>query len=606
MSLTSPTLAVAGLYAALLGRAPDAGGFAFWQQATSNGASTRQLAETFLGSAEGLATFPAGQTNEQFVTRFYTSVFGRAPDPEGLAFWTSALAAQGNASSLAARATLVVQILDVVSAQLTAKPADLNDAAYLQTVADRARFANQAEFGVYFATELKSDNVKLAKSALALITDNPATLATARQFAANGGISPAPTSDPTPAPSLALTRADSVTDIAAKFAAYPGASATVDATGMSAAQLAAVAAGNTKIAADGVTKLTLPLGDALIVDAAVTALLSKTSAAKVDATGANASRLALLNGVLDQVADDGITGDLALTNDLTATQFLNLLGTKTALAANVVVDATGIEDITKFDALVGGTAKVDAINNLSLGLNLVSDWMSTALLDKASSGTRATTTGASVAAIAKLVDKISAVAAGGLSGELTLTSTQLATVTASTLNTKLASGFALSVVGDGVQNTINLNGLTQGVTVSGGAGANTITLGSGVDKVILGGAADTRSGTIVGTDTDTTKIDKIANFARTDKIQLSTAADAYGAGITFSSTTVLGGGDANLVPNLAIGSTPANFDELFSALNSGALGAIAPTASTSSVAQVAYIYFSNEGNLKGGYLGHQR
>jgi len=1077
-NLTQQNTTIAQLYAALFNRAPDAAGFTFWVQAYENGASLDTLVQSFLTSPEALAIYPTNQTNTQFVTAFYTSVFGRGPDPEGLTFWAAALASNGGSASPAARSLLIQQITAVVATPLNIKPAGISDTAYAQTVADRAMFANKIEFGVYFATELKSNDTTLAKSTMLLVTNIPGSLAAARELATGG---------PAPVPTLDITSADLVADIIAKLAAYPGSSGTVDAATMSAAQLAAVAAGTSKIAANGITNLTLPLGDALITDIFATALLGKTSAAKIDATGVDSAKLVLLstslanvadegiigtlglndglsiaqlttllgaktglaanvqvnattmdptklavltaagakvdgitgalaltsainetdigtlagkytgttalvnastmttgqlvaaaaaagkvavggitslalalasvddtataallskaagatvvatggsdletaslvtnlgnvaangitgtlaitsavtdtnitallakypgtgvtanvtnmvaaqlnalsaantkisttgitgvlalsasedavaanllakaagtlnvvatdgtaaevaslvinlgnvaadgitgtlaitsavadtnitallakysgnaatvnvtgmvkaqldallvstdkisttgitgtlalnasedavaanllakaapgtlnvvatdgtaaevaslvtnvgniatggitgdlalsnglsdaqliallgtktadaanvqvnasgmgvdkllalsNGIakvdgisglslsladlsgtvaaaenllskasgatvvatgstaaqiaalatyIDNVAIDGVTGNVALTNDLTADQLGKLLGTKTAAAANVVVDATDWVDGTKLAALANGIGKVDALDKLSLDLNLVGDSVSLVLLDKGSAGMRAATTGASTAEVAKLLDKISLFGDGGLSGAMTLTSAQLLATTPLTLNPKLASGFALSVVGDANDNVINLTELTQGVTVSGGAGVDTITLGAGTDTVILGDQLATRSQPFVETDVNTLKIDKIVNLERTDKIQLSTERDAYGAGITFSSETVLAGDDT--LPSLWFsGFTPATFADLVSQLNSSS-SSIPRTASTSAVAQVSYIYFQDltpgrqESSLKGGYL----
>lgn len=299
---------------------------------------------------------------------------------------------------------------------------------------------------------------------------------------------------------------------------------------------------------------------------------------------------------------DGITGNVALTNDLTSTQLGNLLGAKTSLAANVVVDASNMVSSAKLVTLIGGIAKVDAINNLSLDLGLMANEVSVPLLDKASTGARLVTTGASKTEIAKLVDKISSVATGGLSGSVTLTAAQLSTVTGSTLNPKLESGFALTVLGDAANDVINLSSLTQGVTVAGGAGVDTISLSGGADKVTLGTRAETRSQPISANDTDTAKIDKINNFERADKIQLSTTENAYGNGITFSNATVLAGSFAAYVPALSTSDPLSTYADIFAQLNAAGGVGISQTASTNAVAQVVYIYSSSGSSLKGGYL----
>src|SRR6266852_6413927 len=70
------------LYADLLGRAPDAGGLAFWV-AQLNSASLNSVANGFLDSQE----YCTG-----IVTGLYQQLLNRAPDAGGLAFWTNDLA----------------------------------------------------------------------------------------------------------------------------------------------------------------------------------------------------------------------------------------------------------------------------------------------------------------------------------------------------------------------------------------------------------------------------------------------------------------------------------------------------------------------------------
>lgn len=145
------------LYTALFNRAPDTAGLAFWSNALANGASSSTVTQGFLTAPEGAVNYPAFQTADQFVNAFYTKVFGRAPDAGGLAFWTTALNNAGGAESTAAKASLVSQIVSVVNTPLTAKPEGFSDAEYAQSLADRATFANKLDVGQYFATNFPVD-----------------------------------------------------------------------------------------------------------------------------------------------------------------------------------------------------------------------------------------------------------------------------------------------------------------------------------------------------------------------------------------------------------------------------------------------------------------
>ncbi|WP_458218061.1 Ig-like domain-containing protein [Paracidovorax citrulli] len=85
------------LYHATFGRAPDLSGLAYWAQ---SGADIGEVAERFLASPEWQATGALSDT--AFLEALYQNAFGRAPDSEGLAYWTAKLAgSDGTAMSRA-------------------------------------------------------------------------------------------------------------------------------------------------------------------------------------------------------------------------------------------------------------------------------------------------------------------------------------------------------------------------------------------------------------------------------------------------------------------------------------------------------------------------
>jgi hypothetical protein len=74
---------------------------------TSGGPQTtpqalKALAQAFLASPEFSAQHPVALTGTQLVTLMYSHGLGRAPDPQGLAFWQSALTQHGSAAEVAA------------------------------------------------------------------------------------------------------------------------------------------------------------------------------------------------------------------------------------------------------------------------------------------------------------------------------------------------------------------------------------------------------------------------------------------------------------------------------------------------------------------------
>jgi|GEM_PF-3456343 len=78
------------LYQATLDRAPDPGGLAAWSSALAQGRPYLDAVAGFVASAEFQARYGA-TTNAQFVTQLYANVLDRAPDPGGFATWTGAL-----------------------------------------------------------------------------------------------------------------------------------------------------------------------------------------------------------------------------------------------------------------------------------------------------------------------------------------------------------------------------------------------------------------------------------------------------------------------------------------------------------------------------------
>ncbi len=81
---------VARLYFAYFLRIPDYGGLQYWTGQARAGASLESISAQFAASPEFASRYGA-LSNAQFVTLVYNNVLGRAPDAGGLAYWTSQL-----------------------------------------------------------------------------------------------------------------------------------------------------------------------------------------------------------------------------------------------------------------------------------------------------------------------------------------------------------------------------------------------------------------------------------------------------------------------------------------------------------------------------------
>jgi hypothetical protein len=72
------------VYQNVLGRAPDAGGFAFWKGQLDTGSMTR--GQVMLGFSES-PEYRQSSESEVYVTMMYIGMLRRAPDPGGFAYW---------------------------------------------------------------------------------------------------------------------------------------------------------------------------------------------------------------------------------------------------------------------------------------------------------------------------------------------------------------------------------------------------------------------------------------------------------------------------------------------------------------------------------------
>ena len=92
------------LYHAAFGRAPDLGGLAYW---ALGGASIEAVADYILRSPEWQSAGGTAMSDTAFVEAVYGNAFGRAPDAGGLAYWTGMLAGAGGAPALGRAEALV-------------------------------------------------------------------------------------------------------------------------------------------------------------------------------------------------------------------------------------------------------------------------------------------------------------------------------------------------------------------------------------------------------------------------------------------------------------------------------------------------------------------
>ena len=82
------TAPIVRLYQSIFDRLPDLVGLRFWVSKRAAGDSLETIAEQFLLGAE-FEELAAAESTEQIVSAVYGRTLGRAPDADGLAFWTA-------------------------------------------------------------------------------------------------------------------------------------------------------------------------------------------------------------------------------------------------------------------------------------------------------------------------------------------------------------------------------------------------------------------------------------------------------------------------------------------------------------------------------------
>lgn len=84
-------LAFSELYVAYFNRAPDATGLLFWGSALADGMTMNQIAREFFSQPETQALYGGSSSTGDFVTAVYSNILGRDPDAIGFAYWTDLL-----------------------------------------------------------------------------------------------------------------------------------------------------------------------------------------------------------------------------------------------------------------------------------------------------------------------------------------------------------------------------------------------------------------------------------------------------------------------------------------------------------------------------------
>lgn len=129
---------VAELYVAMFNRAPEAEGLGYWVNQLDTvalgggGLTINQVAEAMYDTEPARVIYPLLLTDAAFVTNVYTFVLGRAPDAGGLAYWTARLTSLNTASGGNGHGGLVEEIITAVNNYTGTDPAGVASKALFQ------------------------------------------------------------------------------------------------------------------------------------------------------------------------------------------------------------------------------------------------------------------------------------------------------------------------------------------------------------------------------------------------------------------------------------------------------------------------------------------
>lgn len=167
---------VSQLYVSLFGRAPDGEGLGYWVNKLAQGNSLAQVAQDMFNVDAARAYYPSFLTNDEIVAAFYVNVLGRTADAEGQAYWVGEMNKSG--------ATKGSVITDMINAVVNYTGTDGDG------VKSKALFTNKVAVAQYYGE--KNGNIAGATNALAGVSDAASTV-TAAKAAVDAGANPGQT-----------------------------------------------------------------------------------------------------------------------------------------------------------------------------------------------------------------------------------------------------------------------------------------------------------------------------------------------------------------------------------------------------------------------------
>ncbi|CAH1656304.1 Beta-glucanase (GH16 family) [Hyphomicrobiales bacterium] len=170
------------LYTSYLDRAPDAMGLYFWTSLLSDGVAIGDIAEQFFAAAEP-SRF-AGKSTGEIVDMAYRDILGRAPDADGFAYWVDAVDSgrlniediplafilSGRSGAAGAEGAQLIEKAEI--AAYFALEKGLGDGEGAKAVLDAADFTAAKALADLYAANAAGDNGQLVASLLGIDVAN--------------------------------------------------------------------------------------------------------------------------------------------------------------------------------------------------------------------------------------------------------------------------------------------------------------------------------------------------------------------------------------------------------------------------------------------------
>lgn len=463
---------VTQLYVSMFGRAPEFDGLGYWVNQLNAGKSFAQVAQDMFNVTPSRAYYPSFLTNEEIIARFYTNVLGRTADAEGAAYW---------AAKLNAGQTPGQVITDMIAS--VANYAGSDEAA----LASQKLFADKVELGLYYAIDLAGNDVTKASTLMALVSSagiqaakNAANVVEGQTFTLTTGIDTikegtagndtitAVIDGTTSAVATTLTTLDSIDGGAGNDTMTLNIANGVGVAGTPVLALPVVTvAGVETINVRSAVDLTADTSKWTGVNAVNVTQGQAVTLTVGDGQAANVSGPAATKAV----SVTGTTGNVQVTGtgNVTAT---TTTGSQTVTGSGTLTLASGTGNITATDTLQVGAIAIDGGNAVSLTTASAAATANTIKVGNTTGASPAVTTPAGAVTITNALSNTTAADATG--GAITVAGGSTVSVTQTAAQAALATAGANKTLTQGAV-TVNGTAITTSVTVNQAAAVAPVT-----------------------------------------------------------------------------------------------------------------------------------